>query len=156
MLWATVGAFAAAAGLVTRPVLGPRLAGGPAIGIGLFVLLARGWPRLPARPGSVIATRAAYLIGAAAFEEVLWRGIALTLLASRLGPAAALALTSGLFALSHRRALGRGSAVHLATGGAFGMAFLSGGLLSAILAHAVYNVLVDLGVQAAAPRVRSP
>jgi membrane protease YdiL (CAAX protease family) len=148
VLWATAFALAGAAGLIARPAIGPELLGGPAIGLALFVMLAGGRPRFPARRASVLAARGVYLVGGAAFEELIWRGIALALLTRPLGTFAALGLTSVLFALSHRRALGRPTVVHVATGAAFGVAFVWGGLASAILAHAVYNVLVDLGVQA--------
>lgn len=148
LLWATPVAVAAGAGLVPLPSAGPGLLGGLAIGAALFVLLAGDRPRLPRRPVVVVFARAVYLFTAAAFEELLWRGLALAVIASRVGPLAALALTSLAFALWHRRSLGRRRAVHVATGLGFGTAFLWGGLAAAILAHAAYNVLVDLSVQA--------
>ena len=148
LLWATAFIGATAAGLVQAPSAGPSLLGGPAIGAALFVLLAADRPRAPGRPATVLAARAAYLVAAAAFEELLWRGLALALISSRVGPLAALGLTSVTFALWHRRSLGRRRAVHAATGLGFGAAFLWGGLVASILAHAVYNVLVDLSVQA--------
>jgi hypothetical protein len=131
---------------VPRPGAGLLL--GPAVGAGLFVLLAGCAPRLPRRRPGVIAARSAYLAAAACFEELLWRGVALAVLAAWLGPAVALVLTSLAFALSHRRTLGLRSAVHVVTGLGFGAAFLGGGLAAAALAHALYNVLVDLSVQA--------
>ncbi len=91
--------------------------------------------------------RIGYLAAAAAFEEVLWRGLALGALLSRFGSAVALAATSAGFALWHVRSLGRRSTIHCATGCSFGAAFLYGGLAAAIPAHGVYNILVDLGVQ---------
>jgi membrane protease YdiL (CAAX protease family) len=148
LLWATAFVGAAAVGLVPAPSARPSLLGGPAIGAALFVLLAAGRPRAPDRPAAVLVARAAYLVAAAAFEELLWRGLALALISSRVGPLAALASTSVAFALWHRRSLGRQRAVHAATGLGFGAAFLWGGLAASILAHAVYNVLVDLSVQA--------
>jgi membrane protease YdiL (CAAX protease family) len=143
---------ASAAGFITVPVFAPRLLGGPAIGAGLFLLLAGGPPRLPQRPLSVIVARASFLLVGAAFEELLWRSLALGFLSSTIGPIGALALTSIAFALWHHRALGRRSVVHVTTGAGFGAAFLVGGLGAAILAHAVYNVLVDVSVQAQGPR----
>jgi membrane protease YdiL (CAAX protease family) len=112
------------------------------------VVLARGLPRLPRRPLAVVGARTGYLLGAVVFEELLWRGIAMGLLVHRLGPATALVLTSVGFAFWHHVSLGRRSAVHVTTGLGFGSAFLLGGLTAAILAHGVYNVLVDLSVQA--------
>jgi membrane protease YdiL (CAAX protease family) len=99
-----------------------------------------------------VVARVAYLLGAAGFEELLWRGLALGLSSHWVGPVAALGLTSVTFALWHRRSLGRRWAIHVATGFGFGAAFLWGGLAASILAHAVYNVLVDLSVQAESGR----
>jgi CAAX protease family protein len=148
LLWGAAFVASAAAGLVPPPKAGLGLLGGLAIGAGLFVLLAADRPRAPDRPAAVLVTRAAYISAAAAFEELLWRGLALALISSRAGPVVALVLTSVAFALWHRRSLGRRRAVHAATGLGFGLAFLWGGLASSILAHAAYNVLVDLSVQA--------
>jgi membrane protease YdiL (CAAX protease family) len=139
---------AAGAGLVAPPNVGPGLVGGLVIGAGLFVLLAGDRPHAPKRPLGIILARAAYLVGAAGFEELLWRGLALGLGSHWVGPLAALALTSVGFALWHHRSLGRRWGVHGATGFGFGAAFIFGGLAASILAHAVYNVLVDLSVQA--------
>ncbi len=127
---------------------------GPAVGIGLFVLLAHAAPavRLPPRGRRVLVARAAYLAAAAAYEEILWRGVALAALVPVFGSLGALAVTCAGFAASHHRSHGRRSIVHLATGGGFGGAFLCGGLAAAILAHVTYNLLVDLAVQARLPR----
>ena len=152
MLWATAFVAAAAAGLVHPPKLGPGLLGGLAIGVGLFVLLAGDRPRAPQRPAAIVIARGAFLVGAAGFEELLWRGLALGLGSRWVGPVAALGLTSVAFAVWHRRSVGRRWAVHAATGLGFGTAFLWGGLAASILAHAVYNVLVDLSVQAESGR----
>ncbi len=149
LLWTT--AFAAAA-ILGLPSWSPAIDGARALpaglgaGVVLFVALA-GWPRRPrGSPGATFA-RAGWLTAAAAFEELVWRGLALAALLPRLGTAAALAVTSAGFALSHRHQ-GRGAAVHLATGATFGAAFVCAGLAPAICAHATYNVLVDLGVRA--------
>jgi membrane protease YdiL (CAAX protease family) len=125
------------------------LGAGPVCGATLFVALAGG--RLPrARPAGrprSLAIRWVWIGSLAALEELLWRGLALASLARTLGPIAALLLTSVGFAFWHRRSLGRRCAVHVVTGAGFGAAFLVGGLVSAMLAHAIYNVLVDWAVQ---------
>ncbi len=130
------------------PELG--LASGPVCGAAVFVALTGG--RLPlAGPGAwtrALAVRWLSLTVAAGVEEIVWRGLALARLATALGPALALAATSVGFALWHRHGLGRRCAVHLITGLAFGAAFLIGGLAAAVIAHAIYNVLVDWAVQA--------
>lgn len=147
LLIATALAAAAGAGILVPPRTGPSLSG-LAVGAGLFILLACGRPRLPSRPVVPLLARETYLIGGAAFEELLWRGLGLGIVARVLGPIAGLALTSVVFAACHRRTLGRRRAVHIATGLGFGAAYFAGGLVAAILAHATYNVLVDLAVQA--------
>lgn len=147
LLWATAFAVAAAAGLVAPPVVGPRLVSGPAIGAGLFLLLARRLPPLPRRRVGLLGVRAAYVFAAAAFEELVWRGVGLGVFVRLLGPGSALVLTSVAFALRHRRPRGLRRVVHLVTGLGFGAAFLGGGLAAAVLAHAFYNVLVDITVQ---------
>jgi len=126
------------------------LASGPACGAALFVALAGG--RLP-RAG-VPAPRRAFLLrwlalgGHAALEEFVWRGLVLWALAFALGPVWALLLSSGAFAAWHAPRLGRRCAVHAVTGAGFGVSFLVGGLLAAVLAHCTYNVLVDWAVHA--------
>jgi membrane protease YdiL (CAAX protease family) len=147
LLWATAFAAAAGAGLLAPPVVAPRLALGPAVGAGLFLVLARRLPPLPRRRPALLAGRAAYVSAAAAFEELLWRGLALGLLQRPLGQAPALLLTSVAFALGHRRPRGARRVVHAVTGLGLGTAFLVGGLAAAVLAHASYNVLVDVAVQ---------
>ena len=149
LLWATAFAAAAIVGLPRRssPLDGPAaVAIGAAAGLALFVVLA-GRPRRPRRRPGLTVARSAWLSAGAAFEEVLWRGLALALLLPRVGMAAALGATSTGFALSHRHQ-GRGGAVHFVTGGVFGATFVCAGLAAAIAAHASYNVLVDLGVLA--------
>jgi membrane protease YdiL (CAAX protease family) len=123
---------------------------GPLCGVALFLALTGG--RLPhARPCArprALTLRWLTLGVLAAFEEVVWRGLALSGLALALGTAAALALSSAGFAIWHAAELGRRCAIHLVTGLGFGGAFLVGGLGAAIVAHATYNVLVDWAVHA--------
>jgi membrane protease YdiL (CAAX protease family) len=152
LLWATAFVAAAGVGLVHSPKLGPGLLGGLAIGAALFVLLAGDRPRAPKRPAAIVIARGAFLVGAAGFEELLWRGLALGLSSHWVEPVIALGLTSVAFALWHRRSVGRRWAVHAVTGLGFGAAFIWGGLAASILGHAVYNVLVDLSVQAGSGR----
>jgi membrane protease YdiL (CAAX protease family) len=119
---------------------------GPVVALALFAVLA-GRPRLPAmRRG--LCVRLTYLAAGAALEELLWRGVLLAALAPWAGRAGALAATTAGFAASHVGLLGPRANVHFLTGASFGGAFLLAGLPAAVAAHAGYNVLVDLGVQA--------
>ena len=77
-------------------------------------------------------------------EELVWRGVALVALALSLS-VAALSSTPA-FAVWHWPRSAAGARVHVVTGLGFGGAFLVGGLVAAILAHAIYNVLVDWAV----------
>lgn len=150
LLWMTAFVAVAAVGLPPWRPFGPpgvAIVVGTCVGLALFIALA-GTPRLHRSQLHVALVRSVYLAVAAAFEEVLWRGLALGALLPRIGPAAALATTGAGFALWHVRSLGRRSALHVVTGCSFGAAFLYGGLAAAIPAHAVYNVFVDLAVQA--------
>jgi membrane protease YdiL (CAAX protease family) len=149
LLWATAYAAAAIVGLPpwNAPLHGPAaVAAGAAIGTVVFLALA-GRPRRPRGRPRVALARSAWLAAGAAFEELLWHGLALALLLPRLGVLGALGATSAGFAFAHRHQ-GRGGGVHLVTGGVFGAAFVCAGLAAAIAAHASYNVLVDLGVLA--------
>lgn len=148
LLWAAAFVVGAALGVLAPPVVAPRLFAGPAVGVVLFLLLARRWPRLPPGPMAAVVARSGYIVAAAAFEELLWRGLGLGVLARPLGPGPALVLTAAAFACAHRRAPGPRRAVHVLTGLGFGSAYLVGGLAAAVLAHASYNVLVDVAVQA--------
>jgi membrane protease YdiL (CAAX protease family) len=135
-----------------------RVAFGPASGAATFLLLAGGRVRL-ARPrplGRAMVVRWAGLAAGAALEEVVWRGILLGGLLLVVGPWVALAASSTAFALWHWPSLRGRCVVHVVTGAAFGGAYLAGGLLAAILAHALYNVLVDWAVHAEQARLRGP
>jgi membrane protease YdiL (CAAX protease family) len=135
-----------------------RLALGPATGLATFVLLTGG--RLPwARPrslGRAMLVRWLGLAASAGLEEAIWRGIGLGGLQALIGPWPALALSSVAFALWHWPTLGDRCAVHVVTGAAFGGAFLAGGIAAAMLAHALYNLLVDWAVHAEHARLRGP
>jgi hypothetical protein len=121
------------------------VASGPVCGATLFFALSGGHlPRTrPAGRLVPLAIRWASIGSRAAVEELVWRGLALAWLLLALGPIAGLLLTSVGFSLWHGRVLGRRCAVHVLTGVGFGCAFLVGGLAAAVLAHAIYNVLVD-------------
>jgi membrane protease YdiL (CAAX protease family) len=92
----------------------------------------------------------------AGLEEIVWRGICLGGLALVVGPLPALAVSSAAFAVWHWPSLRGRCAVHLVTGAAFGAAFLLGGLAAAIVAHVLYNLLVDWAVHAERARLRGP
>jgi hypothetical protein len=141
---------------MTELVLAPRVLIGPLSGVALFALLAGArFPRARPRPlGRALAVRWARLGAAAGLEEFVWRGLVLGGLIAALGAVLGLALSSAGFAAWHWQSLGRGCGVHLVTGAGFGAAFLVGGLAAAMLAHGVYNVLVDWAVHA--ERGRSP
>jgi len=132
---------------MAEAALVPRLAIGPVAGAAVFFLLAGG--RIPrVRPGMVgraAVVRWLALGVEAVLEEVVWRGLVLGGLVVAIGPPGALALSSAGFAVWHR-AVGWRCAIHLVTGAVFGAAFLAGGLAAAILAHCVYNTLVDWAV----------
>lgn len=149
LLWGTALMAAAVVGLPAfHPLLGIRATiVGPLIGIALFLGLA-GTLRVP-RASGLRPGRALLLTAASTFEELVWRGVALAWLAARAGLPAALALTSTGFAAAHRGRHGGRAPLHLATGAGFGIAFACAGLAAAILAHSLYNLLVDLHVQEA-------
>lgn len=145
LLWGTAVLLVAAVGLpASRPAVtgGAALLLGCAVGGILFIVLA-GAPRLR-RPALL---RSAWLAGGAAFEELVWRGVALAWLAARSGAGPALAATSAGFALAHRGRHGRGAWIHLGTGVAFGAVFVLAGLAAAVTAHTLYNLLVDAAVR---------
>ena len=126
------------------------VASGAFCGAALFVTLAGG--RLPlSRPGGssrALALRWVWLGGRAGLEELVWRGLVLAGLAVAIGALPALVVSSAGFAVWHRRLLGLPCAVHFLTGVVFGATFIVVGLVAAMLAHGVYNVLVDWAVHA--------
>jgi hypothetical protein len=71
-------------------------------------------------------------------------------------PAAFTAATVG-FATAHWRQAGaRSVAVHSVTGCVFGGLYLAGGVLTAIVAHALYNLLVLSAVEGHGGGARAP
>ena len=135
-----------------------RAAIGPVTGAATFLLLTGGrLPRSLPRPlGRAMAARWLTLGATAGLEEVVWRGVVLGGLLTVVGPLPALAGSSAGFAIWHWPSLRSRCAVHLVTGAAFGSAFLVGGLIAAMLAHALYNLLVDWAVHAERARLRGP
>ena len=135
-----------------------RVAVGPVAGAGAFLLLSGGrFPlSLPPPFGRAMVVRWVALGAAACLEEVVWRGMVLGGLLTRVGLWPALAVSSVGFAAWHWPSLRGRCAVHLVTGAAFGCAFLAGGLVAAMLGHALYNLLVDWAVHAERARVRGP
>jgi ABC-2 type transport system ATP-binding protein len=113
---------------------------GAAIGVALFAVLARRRRATPLGAGLVVAV-------AGAGEEALWRGFALGRIASGVGVAGAVVLSTIGFAASHFPAQRlRGVRLQLGTGLVFGTLYaLSGSLLAAVSAHGLYNVLVLAG-----------
>jgi ABC-2 type transport system ATP-binding protein len=157
-VWVGTVAFAAAIappvdGAVTSRVEGLTI--GVAAGFGAFLLLGR--TRIPLAVlthggGRRAIARGILLTGRSAYEEALWRGLLLGWLASTIGRLGALAATTMLFAASHVPSQGRRAAAQLVTGAAFGIVYLAtGALLAAIVAHALYNVLVGLTLLGATP-----
>lgn len=116
----------------------------------VFALLARrpvAASALSALPRKRLLARSTVLTVKSAEEEAVWRGLVLGLLVPPLGPLGALASSSALFAAAHVRHLGRRAWAHLATGAAFGLAYLATGrLLSAMAAHSTYNILVGVAI----------
>jgi membrane protease YdiL (CAAX protease family) len=135
-----------------------RAAFGPVAGTATFLLLAGGrFPRALPRPfGRAMVVRWLALGAAAGLEEVFWRGAVLGGLLVLVGPVPALVASSAGFAIWHWPSLRGRCIVHVVTGGAFGAAFLVGGLVAAMLGHALYNVLVDWAVHAERARLRGP
>src|SRR4051812_29834486 len=103
LLWTTALVLAVVVGLPAfRPALGGagRVLVGPTAGLATFMALA-GRPRRPPSIDRVLVARGLWLTAGAAFEELVWRGLALAALALRIGaPGALIASTTG-FALAH-------------------------------------------------------
>jgi membrane protease YdiL (CAAX protease family) len=123
---------------------------GTAAGVALFTALARATPRVPRRRARVAGARGVIAVVRAVFEEAVWRLLLLGTLGPRLGTAAALAAVTASFALAHVRRQGiRGVAVHSLTGTVFGALFVAaGGVAAPAAAHATYNVLIVLALEA--------
>ena len=135
-----------------------RAAVGPVAGAATFLVLSGGrFPLALPRPlGRAMAVRWLALGATAALEEVVWRAVVLGGLLILVGPWPALAVSSTGFAIWHWSSLRRRCVAHVVTGAGFGCAFLVGGLPAAILAHALYNLLVDWAVHAERARLRGP
>ena len=136
------------------------VAGGAVAAAALYTLLARELPTVAPiarhRLG-VFAARAARLSVAATREEVLWRWLVLGQGAALVGAPAAFVVSTTGFALAHWQQAGvRSVAVHLLTGCVFGALYLGGGLVSALAAHAFYNLLVLAAVEAHRGGARAP
>lgn len=135
-----------------------RVALGLVAGAATFLLLTGG--RLPLvlpRPfGRAVVARWVTIVAGAGVEEVVWRAICLGGLLPVVGPWPALTASSVGFSLWHVPSLGGRCLVHLLTGAVFGAVFLAGGLVAAIVAHALYNLLVDWAVHAEHARLRGP
>ena len=130
----------------------PALPLGAIAGAGMFAALSQqtiDLASLRRERAPAILARSLYLTGQSSYEEVIWRGLLFTWLVSVLGVGPAFALSTAGFALAHFKSQGWSGAVHLATGTAFaGVFYLSGSLLAAIVAHAAYNVLIGLAIEA--------
>jgi ABC-2 type transport system ATP-binding protein len=135
------------------------LASAAAAGV-LFALLARQAPwrgRPPLRRAGSLGAKAAYTTITSAGEEVLWRWLVLGGLSPLVGLAPAFFAATVGFALTHGTRRRDVVAVHLATGAVFGCVYVvTGRIEAAILAHALYNCLVVVAIEAAAPGVPLP
>jgi membrane protease YdiL (CAAX protease family) len=105
---------------------------------------------VPSSRWGALALKCGALTVGAAGEEVLWRWLLLGRLSGAVGLPGAAVLSIGGFALAHGGTQGcRGVIAHLVTGSAFALLYLTtGDLLVPIVAHASYNVLVALAVEA--------
>ena len=113
----------------------------------LFIVLSWGWHpfrRLRSVRIGWFLPRMAFFTFRSVVEEILWRGFALQVLMSSTGPPVGFLLGTLGFAVAHGFFQGvPGVLAHVLTGATFGTVFLStGSLTAAIVAHAVYNVLV--------------
>jgi membrane protease YdiL (CAAX protease family) len=152
LLFAALLAAGVAAGAMPHLHARVSLPGALALGAAVGVALAQALAGRPIRPRLRRPRAAAgplLLAGRAGLEEVAWRGFLLGALVPAVGPAAATAASSVVFACAHpvRRRADR--LVHVLTGAAFGLVYVaSGRLLAAVAAHVAYNALLA----AAAPR----
>jgi membrane protease YdiL (CAAX protease family) len=123
------------------------VAAGVPLGGAIFGVVAGRLPR-PRRPERRERPLLAAVAVSAAVEEVLWRGLTLRLL-RRAGSAPAVLATSAGFAAAHRpHAEGQALATHALLAGVLGCAALhAGGLVTAAIAHATYDVLVLLDME---------
>ena len=117
---------------------------GAATGGVLYCALALDRPRL----GRARPQRTLRLVARAAYEELAWRWLLVGIVLAPLSAGAAIAISAALFAVAHVPGQGWRAGVHLVTGGAFGVLFLMLGLTAAIAAHAAYNLLVSLALEA--------
>jgi ABC-2 type transport system ATP-binding protein len=152
--WAAIGLVGAVVAPSVTPLDPSVHAFGNALVVGtlggtvvFFALSRRRFP--PALASSIprprLLARGVVLMLKSAQEEAIWRAVVLGALVGPLGRIGALALSTVLFAGAHAGRLGRGAAVHLATGAAFGLAYVVTGRLSAaIAAHGTYNVMVGV------------
>jgi hypothetical protein len=123
---------------------------GATVGVVLYVALSRELPGSGIRFARVprLARRAGGLAARATIEEIFWRWFVLGRAAVLVGAAPALVVSTVGFALAHRYAGWDAVAVHLLTGAVFGGVYLvAGGLWPAVVAHIVYNLLVDAAVE---------
>ena len=91
-------------------------------------------------------------MGAPVFEELFFRGLVRTALATRLGPIGAVFAQAGLFGLAHLNVTsGLGNIEVVAVIGAFGVvlgmaAHLTGRLAPGMIGHGLYNLLVTVSI----------
>jgi ABC-2 type transport system ATP-binding protein len=158
LAWGATGVTAALLAPTVEPLLAlglPAPVVGAAAGVVVFAALAR--RRIPAASivaasPSRIAARTAVLTLKSFQEEALWRALLLGGLVAPAGRAGALAISTCLFAAAHAGRQGRRAAAQLLTGSTFGIVYLATGrLVSAVAAHATYNVLVGMGALAVDP-----
>jgi ABC-2 type transport system ATP-binding protein len=138
----------------------PALLFAAAAGGVLFAVLAGQAPwraRPPLRRAGSLCAKAAYTTVTSAGEEVLWRWLVLGGLAPFVGLAPAFVAATVGFALTHGTRRRDVVAVHLATGAVFGVVYVvTGRIEAAILAHALYNCLVFVAIEASSSRMPLP
>lgn len=126
-----------------REILAALLVG-LALGLAIYMVLSArnrmasiAWPERRRWPLFV-----AFVVAWAAYEELVWRGLAFQVLLQYVPLPAAFLVSAGGFAGLHYESQGlKGVAVHLLTGTAFaGVVLLTGSIIAAIAAHATYNL----------------